>query len=33
MKDKIINYGYILKKYDGQYKLIHIGYQLAIQKC
>jgi predicted O-methyltransferase YrrM len=22
-----------LKKYDGQYKLIHKGYQLAIQKC
>lgn len=22
-----------LKKYDGQYKLIHQGYQLAIKKC
>ena len=22
-----------LKKYHGQYKLIHQGYQLAIQKC
>jgi hydrogenase maturation factor len=22
-----------LKKYEGQYKLIHIGYQLAIKKC
>jgi len=22
-----------LTKYDGQYKLIHQGYQLAIKKC
>jgi len=22
-----------LEKYNGQYELIHIGYQLAIRKC
>jgi predicted O-methyltransferase YrrM len=27
------NMNQFLEKYNGQYKLIHMGYQLAIQKC